>query len=72
MRMYELISISESAGKATVLTSEPVTHDEGVAMAKRFSHHPMRRIQLRDLGDTRDVFEISGDASTCFDRKASR
>ena len=49
-RTYNVVAISEKAGKKTLMTSKPVTHDEAVTIKSKISDHPARRIQLEEAG----------------------
>ena len=49
MRYYNLVAVSEKTGKETLLTSYPATHKEAVAMKNKFTSHPGRRIELREV-----------------------
>ena len=49
-RTYNVVAISEKAGKKTLITSKPVTHDEAVTIKSKISDHPARRIQLEEAG----------------------
>lgn len=48
-RMYHLVAINNKTEVATVLTVHPVTHSEACTMKNKFSCHPARRIQLREV-----------------------
>lgn len=49
MRLYWLVAINEKTGNKTYLTTKPFGHAECVTMKKRFSPHPLRRIQLEEV-----------------------
>lgn len=48
-RMYHLVAINERTGKETRLTSYPMTHAECCTMKAKFTPHPLRRIQLKEV-----------------------
>ena len=47
-RTYELISVSESTGKITLLSTGRLTHKEACTMKSKFTQHKHRRIEVRE------------------------
>ena len=48
-RKYELVAINEKSGRATVVSSSPLTHKEATTMKSKFTVHKKVRLQLREI-----------------------
>lgn len=47
-RLYHLVAVNNKTDAATVLTSYPMTHAQCCTMKSKFTHHPARRIEMRE------------------------
>jgi hypothetical protein len=47
-RMYHLVAKNNKTDEKTYLTRYPMTHEECCVMKSKFSHHPLRRIELEE------------------------
>jgi hypothetical protein len=48
VRPYHVVAINNRTGRKTYCTVQPVTHDEGCTMLRKFTYHPARRVQLEE------------------------
>lgn len=49
VRMYDLVAVNNKTGKETLLTKYSDTHAHVVTMMGKFSYHPARRIEIREV-----------------------
>lgn len=47
-RLYHLVAVNNKTDAVTALTTFPVTHSQACTMKSKFSHHPARRLELRE------------------------
>lgn len=51
MRLYHVVAINERTGKMTYCTEHPLSHKDACVVMSKFSHHPSRRIQLKEVSN---------------------
>ena len=49
MRKYHVVVINRKTGQKVVMTSEPVTHDEGCVLLSKLTKYPWRFETLEEV-----------------------
>lgn len=48
-RVYHLVAVNNKTGAATVLTKYPMTHAQICTIKSKYSYHPARRLEHREV-----------------------
>lgn len=63
-RLYHVVAINERTHAETLATAVPCSHHEACVILGRFTPHPLRRVQLREVSPPLTRQQVNGMDST--------